>query len=387
VTTGGYRRLVDAMARSGSLGDGWRGAFLRTPRAGFVPDRIWLEEPGGTGHREVVRADDPEAWQAAVDTDAVLVTQRDDGADGGPGVATSSASMPSLVARMLTHLAVAPGSCVLEIGTGTGWSTALLCARLGDRHVTSVEIDPAVAARAGTALARAGHSPRLVVGDGTLGWPQGAPYDRVSATASAARVPHAWVRQCRDGGLVLTPWGTPFCNAGLLRLRVTGQGESACGTGRFVDSVNFMWLRGQRPAVDKRSEQDEPARTGPSAFDPAEALASVHVAFAIGLRVPGVRYRVVWDAARPRETYRLLLCDGAGSRAVARFVEWRAADAVGQAGPRRLWDEVVAARHWWEERGRPQLTRFGVTVTHRRQAVWLDRPDSVVVADANPGGG
>ncbi|NEE62047.1 methyltransferase, partial [Streptomyces sp. SID8455] len=71
-----------------------------------------------------------------------------DGAEGGPGIATSSNSMPSMVARMLELLEVQDSQQVLEIGTGTGYVSALLCERLGDDLVHSVELDPVVARQA-----------------------------------------------------------------------------------------------------------------------------------------------------------------------------------------------------------------------------------------------
>src|SRR5690606_39732042 len=68
---------------------------------------------------------------------------------------------------------------VLEIGTGSGYSTALMCHRLGSGSVTSIETDEGVARRAGHALTGAGHTPHLLVGDGRAGHPDGAPYDRL----------------------------------------------------------------------------------------------------------------------------------------------------------------------------------------------------------------
>src|SRR5690606_41396928 len=66
---------------------------------------------------------------------------------------------------------------VLEIGTGSGYSTALMCHRLGSGSVTSIETDEGVARRAGHALTGAGHTPHLLVGDGRAGHPDGAPYE------------------------------------------------------------------------------------------------------------------------------------------------------------------------------------------------------------------
>ncbi|MWK38305.1 hypothetical protein GEV43_32545 [Actinomadura sp. J1-007] len=81
---------------------------------------------------------------------------------------------------------------------GTGWTAALLT-EFG-AGILSVEVDPAVADQAAANLKAAGHAPRLVVGDGAAGWPPGAPYDRVHATAAVARVPYPWVEQTRLRG-------------------------------------------------------------------------------------------------------------------------------------------------------------------------------------------
>ncbi|MEK8171022.1 rRNA adenine N-6-methyltransferase family protein [Streptomyces sp. M19] len=96
-------------------------------------------------------------------------------------------------------LDVDDGMTVLEIGTGTGYSTALLCHRLGEDNVTSVEVDPEVARRADDALEAIGYSTWTVTGDGLLGHPRRAPYDRTIATCALRRIPHAWVRQTKPG--------------------------------------------------------------------------------------------------------------------------------------------------------------------------------------------
>src|SRR6266571_2569915 len=152
--------------------DDWTDAFARFPRSAFVPDRIWVPcETGGV--TAVDRASDPDAWEKAIAADAPVITQLDDGAPWpGPasgGAWTSSSSMPTMVARMLAAADLRPGMAVLEIGTGTGWSTALTCALVGDAQVVSVEIDPAVAREGASSLARVGVEPTLVVGDGATG--------------------------------------------------------------------------------------------------------------------------------------------------------------------------------------------------------------------------
>ncbi|SCF97404.1 MULTISPECIES: methyltransferase domain-containing protein [unclassified Streptomyces] len=232
---------------TGVLGEEWRGAVGRAPRSTFVPETVWVPDDGApVGHRRITRAADEAEWWTLVDADDVVVTQLDDGADDGPGVVTSSASMPSLVATMLHHLSVADRDVVLDIGTGTGWTSALLAGRLGDEHVTTVEVDPRLAAEAAKRLKAAGFAPRRVVGDGLVGWPAGSPYDRIHSTAAVRHVPLAWIEQTRPGGVIVTPWGTPYANAGLLRLVVGERGQDSYG--RFVADVSFMWMRAQRPA-------------------------------------------------------------------------------------------------------------------------------------------
>ncbi|WP_330174902.1 methyltransferase domain-containing protein [Streptomyces sp. NBC_01498] len=372
----GYGRLLADLTTSGALADDWRGAFERAPRAAFVPEAVWVREEGAPGgRRRVVRSAEPERWRALVDADDVVVTQVDDGADGGRGVATSSTSQPTLVASMLRHLDVTDGARVLDIGTGTGWTSALLAARLGGEAVTTVEIDPRISARAATRLAAAGLMPgRLVVGDGLAGRPEGAPYDHVHSTAAVRHVPRAWLDQTRPGGTIVTPWGTPYANVGLLRL-VTGR-PGGPSYGRFVGNAGFMWMRAQRPHDAVLFPSTEPDVCGPSAINPELALWNVDVAFTIGLRVPDTSYVHIHDTPDPSATYRIVLSDGEGSWASARYEAWDAPDAVRQWGPRRLWDEITMARRWWEEQGCPELTRFGLTLTpDDRQELWLNTPD------------
>lgn len=110
-------------------------------------------------------------WLGLVYSDETWVTQFNghdiDWADPQPisnATPTSSSTMPSLVVRMLEDLGVQDGMKVLEIGTGTGYSTALLCHRLGSGSVTSIETDDGVARRARQALTGSGHFPDVLVG-------------------------------------------------------------------------------------------------------------------------------------------------------------------------------------------------------------------------------
>lgn len=115
-------------------------------------------------------------------------------------------TQPSLSAVMIAALELAGGERVLEVGSGFGYQTALL-ARLA-RHVISVEIRPALAARARRNLAAAGiTTAEVVTGDGGEGWPPGAPYDAVLVSAAFPAVPAPLAAQLAAGGRLVQPIG------------------------------------------------------------------------------------------------------------------------------------------------------------------------------------
>ncbi|CAL9429375.1 methyltransferase domain-containing protein [Nocardiopsis dassonvillei] len=354
----------------------WRDTFERVPRHRFIPDRIWIED--GDELSTLDRADDPEAWLRACYADRPVITQIDDGDPTGRGYSSSSASMPSIVALMLEATDLATGQRVLEIGTGTGWNAALLADRVGAGNVTSVEIDPAVAARAEENLE--GHGVHVVVGDGEKGYPPDAPYDRVLATAAVQRVPYPWVEQTVPGGRIVTPWGTSFHNGTLLHLQVGADGTAS---GRFGGNAGFMWVRGQRTPHGTLDERIRPAHEYTETttdLHPYEPVGDFDASFAIGLRVPGMKDLLVFDDDVPgNPDYTVYLMDpGSGSWASWRVRSGTREFGVRQHGPRCLFDELAGAYAWWREAGRPEHSRFGVTVTCEGQRVWLDDPGNVL---------
>ena len=118
-------------------------------------------------------------------------------------------SQPFIVALMTDLLDPAPDHVVLEIGTGSGYQSAVLAALV--RHVYSLEIIPALSTQARTALAREGvGSVTLRIGDGAAGWPEHAPYDGIIVTAAAPTVPPALLAQLRPGGRMVIPLGEPY---------------------------------------------------------------------------------------------------------------------------------------------------------------------------------
>jgi methyltransferase of ATP-grasp peptide maturase system len=361
-------RLVRRLISDGVLPDpAWRAAFADVPRHAFL-DHFFRASRDGSW---VAVADTDPDWLDQVYADQVLVTQLDGdparwavARDSGPvfGVPTSSSSQPAIMAVMLTVLDVHDGDRVLEIGTGTGYNAALLCHRLGDDHVCSVDIDETVLAAARDRLLRCGYLPACSAADGALGHPPGAPYDRVLATCSVARIPPPWLAQTRPGGVVVTTLHRPL-GAGLVRLTV---GEGTTGIGRILsEDGRFMPLRAHRLPKSTRPDESD-STVGPTDLS-AEVIVDHRSTFEFfaGLLLPETTATAEQDG-----TVWLLDPDGSWARHVtghARYQVW-------QGGPRRLWDVVEQAYAQWQALGRPARDRFGVTVDGPAQLLWLDDP-------------
>ena len=115
-------------------------------------------------------------------------------------------SQPYIVALMLEALELLPTDRVLEIGTGSGYVTALLAELTG--QVISIERHESLAESAGALLAALGYSnARVVTGDGTRGFPEAAPYDAIIVSAAALAVPPALLAQLAEGGRMIIPVG------------------------------------------------------------------------------------------------------------------------------------------------------------------------------------
>lgn len=143
---------------------------------------------------------------------------------------------------MLEALNLQPSHRVLEVGTGTGYNAALLTYRLGAAQVTTVDVDGTLVQRARSALNAAGYHPSVHTHDGTRGFPDNAPYDRIIATCSFPRVPLAWLAQTTPGGLILSHLYTDFDAGGLVLLTMADDGSAH---GPFLPEYGaFMPRRG-----------------------------------------------------------------------------------------------------------------------------------------------
>ena len=142
-------------------------------------------------------------------------------------------SQPYIVAYMTQALDVRPEHRVLEIGTGSGYQAAVLSALAG--RVYTIEIVEPLAARARAALASMGYSNVEVrTGNGYLGWPEHAPFDRIMVTAAPREVPPALVQQLRVGGLMAIPVGDVVQELRILRRTATGMETLRTLPVRFV---------------------------------------------------------------------------------------------------------------------------------------------------------
>jgi protein-L-isoaspartate O-methyltransferase len=264
--------LADRMTAAGDLADqSWRPVLHAVPCHLFAPPRAYAlpGAAGGPPERSIDRDADPGDWWAAVYDDMAIVTQREDGAADpatGQGASSCALSAPCVVLPFLHLLGACPGDRVLEVGTGTGWTAALLAERIGQDAVTSLEIDPGLAQAARANLVAAGYAPAVLEADGLHGCP-GETFDRLHVTCGIATIPWAWIEQLRPGGVAVLPW-QPGGWTGY-KVRLAAHGGSAVGT--FHGPANFMPARSQRTGtILWRPHHTGEADTTITSLDPHE---------------------------------------------------------------------------------------------------------------------
>ena len=152
-------------------------------------------------------------------------------------------SQPYMVALMAEALELEEGARVLEVGTGSGYEAAVLAELCADLY--SVERIPALAERARRLLESLGYrNVHIRVGDGSLGWPQAAPFVGIVVSAAAPRIPRPLVEQLAMGGRLVLPLGEEEGQT-LVRLRKTAEGlrEECMGECRFVKLIGtYGWM-------------------------------------------------------------------------------------------------------------------------------------------------
>ena len=201
------RRMLDRHLRQRGICNGAvLDAFARTPRESFVPPesigQAYADYPVSIGYGQTI-------------------------------------SQPYIVALMLQELDPLPSHRVLDVGAGSGYQTALL-ARLAGR-VYAVERFAELADGARDVLAELGAANvTLAVRDGSVGWCEHAPFDRIISGAAAPDLPAPWVEQLAEGGRIVVPLGGKFSQT--LAVYDKHRGELSC---RKICGVRFVQLVGR----------------------------------------------------------------------------------------------------------------------------------------------
>jgi methyltransferase of ATP-grasp peptide maturase system len=366
-------RLADTIATQGALRcPRWREAVVTVPRDVFLP-RFYRRTAGTFDHEPVTRAAvGDQRWLDMVYADETWVTQVDGSDDlwtrhpePRTGRGTCSSTMPSLVVEMLEALDVSDGDTVMEIGTGTGYSTALLCQRLGAQQVVSVEIDRRLSRHARGALERLGYQPTLVVGDGDRGWPAGAPYDGVIGTCSFTKIPYAWVEQTRPGGRLAVILTGSITGGPLAVLDVVTAG-AAQGM-LTAQMLGFMVSRPQvspplPPAVIPRKI---PAHDQVSTIDHT-VLDDDRVQFLLQSRMPNLTYRGLFHASEQDAIFRTPDPERWAYAYLAGDGQLRIRNGT---SPQPLWPIIEDTVRTWVDLGHPNLDAFRLDVTADQQTL------------------
>ncbi|MFH8582462.1 ATP-grasp peptide maturase system methyltransferase [Streptomyces zaomyceticus] len=344
--------------------DEWKAAAGAVARHDFLRGGFFRNAGGAAW--EPVLQDDP-GWLEACYRDESLVTQiagtilPQDIRGQILREPTSSSTLPSLVLRMLEDLQVKPGMHVLEIGTGTGYSTAVLATRLGDDLVTSIEYDSDVAGRAGAALWEQGIHPTLVTGDGLLGHAEGGPYDRIIATCGIKTVPAAWMEQTQPGGLILATIGGWLHASELARLTVH---EDGTASGPLLGGqVSFMLARPQSPPP-LGLLPDLGAGTERQTGIGADVLDDWTARFITQFAVPNAQRLMLTRDGR-NEHVLVDVVTGSWAAVYQDSGQWIAR----QDGPDLLWDTVEEHLDRWHAAGKPSVEKGTVTVTDQGQTL------------------
>lgn len=367
--TDAARQLADEVTAAAPE---WHNSVSSTPRHQLVP-RWWEPIPDSYPFAWGLHTPQPDQPWAQVYADETLVTRVGslhadvaDLSDRPTGLPTSSSTLPGLIVRMLHLLNPNEQDRVLDVGTGSGYSAALLAHRLGDKQVTSIDVDPYVVDAARERLAQFGRTPRLEVADATGSLPD-TDYDRIIATVSVRPIPPVWLEALRPGGnIVTTITGTSLLiNAmkhpdGVVRGRVQPDPATFMRTRREPDypaRLDHMYDAARDQPGDETRQLTGPI---PDLWDDWQLrclyeLDSPDVENRSATRYDGTQLQ--W----------LLATDGSWARADSKT------KTVHQSGPRRLWDDLERVQARWTAAGQFPLHTMTVELAPDRNA--LTSPD------------
>ena len=358
----------------------WRAAVAEVPRHVFVP-RWWSPSVRGTSDAGLVweledGPADPGRWMEAAYSDRSLVTQvgvwHADHAVAGDhpaGMPTSSSTLPGLIVRLARHAYLADGGDVLDVGTGSGYGCALLAARLGAEHVTSVDVDPYLTGAAAERLDSVGLRATVLTVDATQALP--GTYDRIMATVAVRPVPASWLTALRPGGRLVTT----IARTGLILTADKTDDGGAMGRIEW-DRAGFMVSRngpGYPPPLWERNEaahDEDGEQITHGRYPVLNVMDAWELWSMVTVLAPGVEHYYSEDG--DLRTAWMLHPDGSWARA---FAVGNEGPVVHQSGAQRLWDLLDEVREMWLREG--SLPVYGASATimpdgeiHLRRGRW-----------------
>ncbi len=344
----------------------WRTALETVPRELFVGNGLFQFD--GRQWTPVHRdRTDPGEWLGLVYQDTTWVTQVEgttavDATGPVTGRPTSSSTLPSLIVRMLDVAGISEGHKVLEIGTGTGYSTAILCSRLGDNNVYSIEYDPGLAVAAADHIHAAGYHPTLITGDGLAGHKDDAEYDHIVATCAVRHIPQPGCTKYAP----VEPSPLPSADGCSPPDSSASPSRTTAPHRPLPPRPDQLHARPPHERPPRPTFQQHPGHTRATRVNPA-LLEDWTGQFLAQLAAPSAELMTTGTGV-------ILVDVATGSQA------WTEPGGGGwtvhQHGPLRLWDQVEDALTVWQDAGSPPHSDLGLTVDlDGTQRVWLGTPD------------
>ena len=367
-------RLVAALREQGVIhSEPVAQAFLSVPREIFV---TWFYEqqrqaPWAWEKRtpEGCAAAD---WIAAIYQDRPLVMLVDERQR-----AISSSSMPTVMAMMLEALSVQPGMRVLEIGAGSGYNAALLAHLTGDgAQVTTIELEEELARTAHRALSKTSGPVSVHVGDGRLGVPERAPYERLIATVSASDIPRAWYEHLAPGGRLVMDLQGSLQQSSFLILDKAADGSVR---GRFDPRpLSFMPLRstGEAGAARPVARLLREPVSGEVTLSEQQAALLHDASFLWFLQweAPGMtlsRAKAMQGSHAGQDFLTLLDANQETLLQLYHQDGYWSGRQHGGAGVAGVWETIERASEHWRNLGRPALSAYEVVWDEQQERCML----------------